>query len=252
MNQWSTVPSGGWLHWRSCGRPAWWLLSPAYVPKRPRRVAAGGAAGGYAPAVPPRRPSPLSLLLVDPDRELVNAWESAFADQGGIVAAHHGVFQDRYGDFDALVAPGNSYGQMDGGIDGVISREFRAVQRNVWDAIGDEFQGYQPVGTAQLVETGDPRCGWLVYAPTMRIPMALDRGRDVAIHDALWAALAATDRFNRGRTPEGQIRTLACPGLGTGIGRVRPERAAKLMSTAFRFWSLGSTASISHREAELI
>ena len=175
----------------------------------------------------------------------------AFADQREVVETHHGVFQDRYGDFDALVAAGNSYGQMDGGIDGVISREFAAVQRNVWDAIGDDFNGYQPVGSAQVVETGDARCRWLVYAPTMRVPMALDGGRDIAIHDAFWAALIAVQSFNERSEGEPKIRTLACSGLGTGVGRVGPDRAAALMATAFRFWRFGSTASIAQREIAL-
>ena len=90
----------------------------------------------------------LALVLVDPHPELVAAWKVAFEALPGVVSIHLGVFQELLGTFNALLSPGNSYGQMDGGIDYVINAHFPSVQRAVWDAIGDRHDGYLPVGSA--------------------------------------------------------------------------------------------------------
>ena len=187
------------------------------------------------------------LLLIG-DRDLVEAWTFEFAGWGEAVETHEGRFEDRFGDFEALVSPGNSYGQMNGGIDGAISAAFPLVQRAVWGVIAERHHGYQPVGTAEVVETGDGRCPYLVHAPTMRIPMRLRGGMEIAVHDAMWAALLALERHNEVAPT---VATLACPGLGTGFGRVPPERAAQLMGTAYRLWRAGPDAPISDREHSL-
>jgi O-acetyl-ADP-ribose deacetylase (regulator of RNase III) len=189
-----------------------------------------------------------TLVLVGPHPALAAAWEAAFEPFADRVKTHLGVFQDLLGTFDALLTPGNSYGQMDGGFDGVVSRHFAPVQRAVWDAIGERHRGFLPVGSADVVPTGDDRCPWLVYAPTMRTPMRLGGDRDVAIHDAMWAGLIAVSRHNERVAPEHRIATLACPGLGTGVGLVPPERAAQLMAAAYEMWRAGPDASILRRE----
>jgi O-acetyl-ADP-ribose deacetylase (regulator of RNase III) len=164
------------------------------------------------------------------------------------VRTHVGTFEELVGTFDALLSPGNSYGQMDGGFDGAVSRRFPEVQREVWAAIADRHRGFLPVGSADVVATGDDACRWLVYAPTMRIPMRLDGGRDVAVHDAMWAALLAVERHNAHADESERIETLACPGLGTGFGLVPPERAAALMAAAYELWLAGPETAISRRE----
>lgn len=181
----------------------------------------------------------MQLVLIGA-RELVDAWTAEFVG----VEIVEGRFQDHLGTYDALVSPGNSYGQMDGGIDGAISAEFGAVQRNVWRMLAERHHGYQPVGTAEVVETGDPRCPFLVHAPTMRMPMRLRGAAELHVYDALWAALLAADRH-------GDIGTLACPGLGTGVGGVAPERAAQLMGAAYRHWRSSPDLPISQRESDL-
>lgn len=191
-----------------------------------------------------RRPAAFRLLLIG-DRDLVEAWRAEFAGWGDAVDMHEGRFEDRLGDFDALVSPGNSYGQMNGGIDGAISASFPRVQKAVWDAIAERHHGYQPVGTAEVVETGDARCPYLVHAPTMRIPMRLSGDLDVAVHDAMWAALLALEQHG------GHASTLACPGLGTGYGALSPDRAAQLMGAAYRFWRSTADTPISDRESAL-
>jgi O-acetyl-ADP-ribose deacetylase (regulator of RNase III) len=191
-----------------------------------------------------RRPAAFRLLLIG-ELELVEAWQAEFAGWGDSVDAYEGRFEDRIGDFDALVSPGNSYGQMNGGIDGAISTTFPRVQKAVWNIIAERHHGYQPVGTAEVVETSDERCPYLVHAPTMRIPMRLAGDLDIAVHDAMWAALLALERH------DAHVSTLACPGLGTGYGSVPPDRAAQLMAAAYRMWRADADTPISDRESAL-
>lgn len=189
---------------------------------------------------------PIRLILVDLDADLVDAWRAQFAAEveGGMVEVRHGSILDVLADVDAVMTAGNSYGQMDGGVDRVLSQHWPDLQRAVWAAVGDVHHGYQPVGTATLVATGGEPCRWLVHAPTMRVPMPLASGLDIAVHDAFWAALIAIE----GHDGEQPNTTVAAPGFGTGFGRVRPERAAQLMYAAYAMWRLPATTRISRRE----
>lgn len=183
------------------------------------------------------------LLLVDLDADIVAAWRDAFAEQidEGVIDVRRGSLLDALPEVDAVLTAGNSYGQMDGGVDRALAAHWPDVQRSVWATVADEYHGYQPVGAASLVPTGDEPCRWLVYAPTMRVPMALTGGLDVAVHDAFWAALLAV-----GNHPA--ITTIAAPGFGTGYGRVPPGRAAQLMAAAYTMWRLPATTRISQHE----
>ena len=78
--------------------------------------------------------------------------------------------------------------------------------------------------------------------------MRLEGDRDVAVHDAMWAGLLAVERHNERVAEEQRISTLASPGLGTGVGDVRPARAAQLMAAAYELWLSGSSAAVSRRE----
>ncbi|WP_350277625.1 macro domain-containing protein [Kribbella sp. HUAS MG21] len=184
----------------------------------------------------------VQLVLVDLDVDLVSAWRDVFAAEidGGAVDVRHGSLLDVLPEVDAVLTAGNSYGQMDGGVDRALAEYWPDVQRSVWAAVADEFHGYQPVGTASVVPTGDDPCRWLVYAPTMRVPMPLAGGLETAVHDAFWAALLAV-----GRHP---IDRVAAPGFGTGYGRVHPARAARLMAAGYTMWQLPASTRISHRE----
>lgn len=193
-------------------------------------------------------PAPLELVLTDLDRALVEAWSEEFAAWPSAVTVTLGRLEQVTG-VDALITAGNSYGQMDGGVDRALSDHFPGLQRAVWAAIADESQGYLPVGSALVVPIQDAAVPWLVYAPTMRVPMSL-RGHDVAVHDSFWAALVAIARHNA-KDDRRSITSVASPGFGTGFGQVAPERAARLMATAYRCWRAGPTASISGREVDL-
>lgn len=190
--------------------------------------------------------TPPHLLLVDLDADLVSAWCKVFAAQidEGAIEVQQGSLLDVLPEVDAALTAGNSYGQMDGGVDRALAGYWPDVQRSVWAAVADEYHGYQPVGAASMVPTGGEPCRWLVYAPTMRVPMPLSGGMDIAVHDAFWAALLAVGRHPAANT----VTRVAAPGFGTGYGRVPPGRAAQLMAAAYTMWRLPATTRISQRE----
>lgn len=190
--------------------------------------------------------TPPHLILVDLDADLVAAWRDVFATQivDGVIEVRQGSLLDVLPEVDAALTAGNSYGQMDGGVDRALAGYWPGVQRSVWAAVADEYHGYLPVGAASVVPTGDEPCRWLVYAPTMRVPMPLSGEMDIAVHNAFWAGLLAIGRHPTANT----IRRLAAPGFGTGFGRVPPARAARLMATAYTMWRLPAATPISQRE----
>lgn len=182
---------------------------------------------------------------------MIAAWEHEFAAGGRGCLCGAPRIEALLPEVDAVISPGNSYGQMDGGVDRVLSQLFPLVQRNVWAMVGDQYHGYQPVGTAAIVATGGVRCPWLVYAPTMRVPMPLGAGLDIAVHDDVWAALRTVAAHNDTSERDNAITTVIAPGFGTGYGRVPAARAAQLMAAAYHFMRNPSTASISERETYL-
>ncbi|WP_341530551.1 macro domain-containing protein [Nostoc sp. UHCC 0302] len=69
----------------------------------------------------------------------------------------------------------------------------------------------------------------MAHTPTMRVPMPI-AGTDIP-YTAMWAMLLAVRHHNQ--YAKHKINTIACPGLGTGIGRVPYTEAARLMSLAY-------------------
>lgn len=177
----------------------------------------------------------MKLILSALDHRLVDAWRAGFEGVEA-VEVHHGSILDL--DCDALVSPANSYGIMDGGIDQAYVDHFGVgVQDRTRLAILKRHHGELLVGAADIVETGAERPRWMIAAPTMRVPMALGR-ETVAPYLAMRAALllarhgAFPDGPLAGQPVADHVKTLAFPGLGTGVGRVPPETCARQMRAA--------------------
>lgn len=171
----------------------------------------------------------ISLVLVDTTAALCEAWREAFADlpRVTIVNAQFHTVET----FDCMVSPANSFGLMDGGIDAAIIRFFGyPLMDRVQQHIIEEYLGEQPVGTSFIVPTGHPAHRWLAHTPTMRVPMEIAQTDHVYL--AMWAMLRAVYHHNRAQ--EDKITTIACPGLGTGTGRVPFREAARQMALAYR------------------
>ncbi|WP_395753157.1 macro domain-containing protein [Prosthecobacter sp.] len=170
----------------------------------------------------------MRLILVDRGKELCDVlrWEFRPHPEVEIV---HGRFED-LPCFDCVVTAGNSFGLMDAGVDLAVVRYFgRHVMERVQKCILEDHLGEQPVGTCLIIPTDHATHPFVAHAPTMRVPMNI-QGTD-HVYLALWAALTAVHRHNR--TEAKQIKTLACPGLGTETGGMGALEAATQLRLAY-------------------
>jgi O-acetyl-ADP-ribose deacetylase (regulator of RNase III) len=164
----------------------------------------------------------LNIILCSIEEELKTAWEN-FCGHWEFVSIYHGSIINVM--CDAVISPANSFGFMDGGIDSVYSKHFGyQIQDNIQKYISKYYFGEIPVGNAGIIETNHPHIPFLIFAPTMRVPMIL---RD-SVNPYL-AARAAFLLLKHGIFNEGtfkgdkilnHVKTIALPGLGTGIGQV--------------------------------
>ena len=177
----------------------------------------------------------LNIFLRDINADVVAAWRETFAGVEGVDVSQGDIFGLTA---DAIVSPANSFGYMDGGIDGVYSMHFGwELSQRLREVLRTEWDGELPVGCAVIVETNDPRIPYLVSAPTMRVPMNVSN--TVNAYLAFRAALVAVRDHNR-RHP-GSIRSLLCPGLATFYGCMDPRRSARQMLLAYRLVVLGES-----------
>jgi O-acetyl-ADP-ribose deacetylase (regulator of RNase III) len=172
------------------------------------------------------------LVLCAVEEPLAQAWESVAAGRAGI-KVHRGPVLDVAAD--AVVSPANSYGWMRGGVDAVFARAFPGIEQNVRSAVLAYHGGELPVGEALVVATGLSRPAWLISAPTMRRPG--ERLHAETVHPYL-AARAALRLWRFGRLEDGTpmraaVRTLAVPGLGTGVGGIDPYTCARQVAAAW-------------------
>ena len=176
----------------------------------------------------------MQLILTALDESLATAWQRFCGDLDFVETCHGSILDVRC---DAVVSPANSFGFMDGGVDAAYLRYFgREIQDRVRSRIVEKYHGELPVGTADVVETGDRRIPFLIVAPTMRVPMVL--------HDSVNSYLAAravlllvkhgafSAGSEAGQPVAGKIERIAFPGLGTGVGRVGPNTCARQVRAA--------------------
>lgn len=120
---------------------------------------------------------------------------------------------------DFIVNPANSAGVMGGGVAGVLRR-----------AAGTEVEREAmarapiPVGDAVATSAGKLPFKGILHAPTMARPAEAIPAENV--RSATRAALALAERE--------KARSVAFPGMGTGVGRVSPDAAAEAMIGAIR------------------
>lgn len=170
----------------------------------------------------------MRVILCALDDELELAFREAFHDVVG-VTAHRGSILNV--EADAIVSPANSFGYMDGGLDLVLTQHFGwELEKRVRAELLDQHLGELPVGQAIVVPTHNDRVPWLISAPTMRVPMRVADTANAFL--AFRAILVAAQRHNatNGTSP---IDMIACPGLGTGEGRMPPAVCAAQMRYAW-------------------
>ncbi len=172
-----------------------------------------------------------SIWLVHPEAGMCDAFADRFAGLPGVRVVR-GRFEDLE-PHDCFVTAGNAFGLMTAGIDAaVVGRFGSGLMERVQNRILDEYMGEQPVGTAFVVATDDPKLPFVVHAPTMRVPGSI-AGTD-KVYAATWAALLAVQAHNV--SGDHKIVTVALPAMGTGFGGVPFSDAARQMAAAYRHY----------------
>jgi O-acetyl-ADP-ribose deacetylase (regulator of RNase III) len=173
------------------------------------------------------------LVLVAVDEPMASAWDTVAARRER-VRVHRGSVTELV--VDCVVSPANSFGWMRGGIDGVYAGWLPGIEDRVRAAVRDEARGELPVGETVIVATGAaaPAPGWLISAPTMRLPGERLHAGGAAAGAAARAVLL---RWRDGLLPDGRpvrdaVGSLALPGLGTGVGGLAPSVCARQVAAA--------------------
>jgi len=115
---------------------------------------------------------------------------------------------------DAIVNPANSLMIMGGGVAG-------AIKRVGGKEIEDEAIEHAPVPIGEAIATraGRLKTKHVIHAPTMERPAMHINEDNVRL--AMRGALKCAEQLG--------IKSVAFPGMGTGVGGLNPEEAAKIM-----------------------
>jgi O-acetyl-ADP-ribose deacetylase (regulator of RNase III) len=158
----------------------------------------------------------MKIILSGIEQPLLQAWRAACGSLPDVSIVQGSILDL---EIDAIVSPANSFGFMDGGIDGLYRMFFGdqielMVRRAIWEQHGGELV----IGEAVVVATSHETIPKLIAAPTMRVPMRLG-AESVSPYLATRAALRAA-------LADPSIKAIALPGMGTGVGGVPAEISA--------------------------
>lgn len=131
---------------------------------------------------------------------------------------------------DAIISAGNSFAQLNGGVDGIINTFLSAysdeyIQDTLRRVIAFKYSGELPVGSAETVTTKHPNVTRLIYAPTMRVAEKLPKS-SINAYLAFRVALLECKKH--------KIKTVATPLMCTGAGEMSTEKACKQMLEAYK------------------
>ena len=113
---------------------------------------------------------------------------------------------------DAIVNPANSLGYMGGGVAGAIKRVGGYIIEK--EAV---TKAPIPVGMAVATTAGTLPCKFVIHAPTMKKPAL-----NIDVNNVKLATKAAFDLGVKLK-----LKSIAIPGMGTGVGGVPTNDAAK-------------------------
>ncbi|MBN2603300.1 MAG: macro domain-containing protein [Candidatus Thermoplasmatota archaeon] len=115
---------------------------------------------------------------------------------------------------DGIVNPANSSGYMGGGVAGAIKRAGGSIIEK--QAV---MQAPIPVGGAVITTGGNLPCNFVIHAPTMERP-----AMHIGLENVKVATIAALKIASNKK-----LKSIAIPGMGTGVGGVDKKAAAKAM-----------------------
>ncbi len=175
----------------------------------------------------------LKTILCGRDEKLVEFWRREFSDYPEVETTLGNILEQNV---DAIVSPANSFGFMTGGLDLVYGDFFgHDLMGRLQEIIRKKYNGELLVGQAEIIKTGHSKIPFLISAPTMRVPTRLEQG-SMNTYLATRAAFLAIQQFN---TEKLHIKSVAVPGMGTGIGKFPFPLAAKQMCAAYENVLLG-------------
>lgn len=152
------------------------------------------------------------------------------------------------------LSPANSFGYMDGGIDAVYSIMFPDIQNIVQEKIKSYPYKtrlglpYLPIGSSILIDlnllnskremklipldenVGNESNCYLISAPTMWRPQDVSSTKNA--YYAMLSTLSLIKKYNMTALPGREIRTLICPGLCTGYGKMSFAKSAEQIAQA--------------------
>jgi O-acetyl-ADP-ribose deacetylase (regulator of RNase III) len=172
----------------------------------------------------------MPIILFDIDKNAIDYYNKVFSDNDELTCVYSDVAQ-LIKDYkvDAVVSPANCMGFMDGGIDAAYSKMFPGIQKKVQKQIAtykiesNIGRKMLPIGSAIMVDTDDEECPYLISSPTMFFPESI-----VGTENAYYAFLSVL-QLHKHRPS----MTIACPGLGTGIGKLTAEDFASQVKRAY-------------------
>lgn len=170
------------------------------------------------------RDNSMVYMLVYHKKELGQAWEKGFFGCDDVQLIRGDITQQ---DCDAIVSPANSFGFMDGGLDLQLSNFFGwGLQEELRTAIARLPEKELLVGKALVIETHHSKVPYLISAPTMRVPMSFNISTSINAYLAMKAIIIAAWSIPL-------IKTVAIPGLCTGVGKMPSDIAAHQMFKAY-------------------
>lgn len=173
----------------------------------------------------------MKILLAETDKNLITQWRFFFKDIPSVSVYNGSIFDNPC---DAIVSPANSFGFMDGGLDLALSKYLGwHVQERLQEKIKTKHYGELLVGKAEIVETDHKNFPYLISAPTMRMPMALNKTVNPFLAMRAILLLVSKGTFDNGKPISENINTIAISGLGTGVGCVLPKTCARQMRIAY-------------------
>jgi len=141
----------------------------------------------------------------------------------------HHVLEIIYGNIfnevmDCMITAGNSFGLMDGGIDGSTNYFFNMIEKRVQDKILKEWRGELPVGASLIFETPENKnFKFLCYTPTMRVPSNVAKTQNT--YYSMRGALIECEKYD--------IKTITVPLLCRGVGCMHPEKILHQIKHAY-------------------
>lgn len=177
-----------------------------------------------------------TLAVFALDRDTYDALLKAFIGLDS-VTVHRGSICST--SVDCVIAPGQSYGFMDGGADRAINSwmsSYSPMEPYFSETIKREIRarrrGELSVGDCIIVNApASAPVKYVAYAPTMKRPEPVPDTLNAYL--ALRAALVATSNW-----PD-RIESIACTPMCTGAGEMPPSRAARQMRMAWDSFTTG-------------